>query len=534
MPSFSGDVGISGGKVVEVGKLRGPAHRVIDVQGQAIAPGFIDSHCHFDAQVLWDPLCTFACYHGVTTVINGNCSLALAPAKAEDRYALVSMLSRVGAIPMASLQAGIEGSWESIGDYLDVLDQRLGVNVGQLVGYSAVRRYVMGDDAYTEPATVNQIERMKAVIREGIAVGALGLSFERTTLHMDAEGRPLPCNVASNEELLAVVDALADVGAGYIQFGGGLDLELEEGLLSRMAQASGRPITTRIHEDTGGILAHLEASWRAGLRILPGIRSLIDETSRWTLMNVVGFDRLPNWRALTLRTPEERRRGFLDSANRDALRADTETDMQRPQWDTTCVASAALVKNRSLVGRSISDIAAEQGRPPLDAFLDLAIEEDLATVFYERTDVGPELIAPVVTSPYTMPGQTDSGALITRRCDSHVPTHLLSTWVRDMEALTLEEAVRKLSSVPASILGLHDRGLIRPGLAADLVVFDPDSVSPGDMDEVVDFPAGAARMRRLPHGIECTIVNGEVLIQEGEHTGAYPGRVARSGASSAH
>jgi len=441
------------------------------------------------------------------------------------------MLSRVEAIPIESLRAGIEGSWETIPEYLDLLDRRLGVNVGALIGFSAVRRYVMGEAAYTEQATPEQIEQMKAIVREGIAAGAIGLSFERNPTHMDLEGRLTPCNVASSEELLAVAEALGELGAGSIQFNGFDRMEMKEGVLSRMSRATGRPLVTTIGGDPfDEKLAHLERSRREGARITPMLTPFVDDPQRWTVLSVNSFDRLPHWVAITIKPLEERKQAFKDPAARAGLHADTLTDVQRPPWDSTAVASVALAKNQHLVGKSVTEIAREQGKEPFDAFFDLVLEENLEAMFQQRTGNGPEVKAPALTSAYTMPGQADSGAHVTRRCDSHVSTHLLSYWVRELGAMTLEEAVRKLTFVPASAFGLHDRGLIRPGLAADLVVFDPDTVSPGELDQVPDFPAGAVRMRRLPKGIEHTIVNGEVLIEEGEHTGALPGRVVRSSA----
>ncbi len=524
MPAFWGDVAVADGLIVEVGRLDGPARRTIDVHGQAVAPGFIDNHCHFDAQALWDPLCTFACYHGTTTVINGNCSLGLAPARTVDRYPLTSMLSRVEAIPLKSLEAGIEWTWETIPEYLDTLDRRLGVNVGALIGYSAVRRYVMGEAAYSEQATPEQMGRMKALIREGIEAGALGLSFERNIRHMDIEGRLLPCNAASSEELVAAAEALREVG-GSIQFGDAERAEAKEGLLSTIARASGRPLISNF--------ASLDER-QDGARIYPMVSPFVQSPTRWTLLTVASFDALPAWLPVMNSTPEEKRRLLPDPSVRERLRADADgPDRRRPgsgpgvDWDTIYVASVALEKNQRFVERSIADIAREQGKDRLDTFLDLALEEDLKTVFYPHSNVGVEAKAAVLTNPHVMPGLSDGGAHVIRRCQSHYTTHMLAYWVREVGAMTLEEAVRKLTFMPASVFGLTDRGLIRPGLAADLVVFDPDTVAPTEMDEVADYPAGAVRKRRLSQGVEYTIVNGEVLIEEGEHTGSYPGRVVR-------
>jgi N-acyl-D-aspartate/D-glutamate deacylase len=531
MPAFWGDVGVTGGRIVEVGKLPNSAQRVIDVQGQVIAPGFIDNHCHFDAQALWDPLCTFACYHGATTVINGNCSLGMAPSRPDDHYAVVSMLSRVEAIPLQSIQAGVQDTWETIPEYLELLERRRGINVAALIGYSAVRRYVMGDDAYTAQATPEQLERIKAIIRDGITAGAIGLSFERNPTHHDIEGRLLPCNAASNQELIAAAAALGEVGAGAIQFGGNERNGVTVDLLREIAQASGRPVICGLGiEPSNERLAGYQHAMSQGARLVPMMPPFLEDPARWTITSVNQFDLFPTWRPIIASPPEEKKRAFVDPAVRDKLRAEAKDY----RWGATAVASASLPKNQDLVGRSLASIAEEQGKHPLDAFLDLVLEENLATVFMRDTGADPGEKGAFLANPQVMPGLSDGGAHVTRRCDSHFSTYILSYWVREQQALTLEAAVQKLTFQPATAFGLHDRGMIRPGLAADLTVFDPDTVSPGETDHVADFPAGAVRMRRMPQGVDCTIVNGEVLIEDGEHTGALPGKVVRSSAYQAH
>ncbi len=527
-PSYAGDVGVVDGRIVETGKLGSSARRIIDVQGQVIAPGFIDNHCHYDAQALWDPLCTFACYHGATTVINGNCSLGLAPARPEERADLVSMLSRVEAIPIGSLQAGVEWSWESVPQYLETLDRRLGVNVGALIGYSAVRRHVMGEAAYTAAATPEQIGQMKEIVLEGVRAGALGLSSERNLRHMDLENRLLPANVASPEEFLAVAQALTEAGAGSIQFGDSERIELSEGLLTRAARTTGRPVVSS--------LAGREGAMGNDVRMYAMVSPFLENTARWTLLTVGSFDGFAHWLPVMSSSPEEKRLAFRDPAVRAGLKADADApDKRNPavpavRWDLLHVARVALDQHRDYVERSVSDIAKETGKEPLDAFLDLALEEDLNTLFYFRSDVSTSAMAEVLADPFVLPGLSDGGAHVTRRCDSHFSTFLLSFWVREQRALSLEEAVRKLTFMGASAFGLHDRGLIRPGMAGDLTVFDPDAIGAGELDEVADYPGDAVRMRRPSWGVSCTIVNGEPLIEEGEHTGAYPGRLLRSSA----
>jgi N-acyl-D-amino-acid deacylase len=527
-PSFAGDVGVVDGRIVEMGKLGDSAKRVIDVQGQVISPGFIDNHCHFDAQVLWDPLCTFACYHGATTVINGNCSLGLAPARPEERADLVSMLSRVEAIPVESLQAGVEWTWESIPQYLDTLDRELGVNVGALIGHSAVRRHVMGEAAYSALATPEQIDQMKEIIREGILAGALGLSSERNLRHMDLENRRLPANAASPDEFVELAQALGELGSGSIQFGDSERIELSEGLLTRVAETTGRPVISSI--------AGREGMTSSNARMYAMVSPFLENTARWTLLTVGSFDGFPHWLPVMAGSAEEKRVAFADPAVRAGLRADADAPDRRDpsvhavRWDLLTVARVANDEHRSFVERSVSDIAQELGKEPLDAFLDLSLDEDMKTLFYFRSDVSTAEMAETLADPFVLPGLSDGGAHVTRRCDSHFSTFLLSFWVREQHALSLEEAVRKLTFMGASAFGLHDRGLIRPGMAGDLTVFDPDTVAAGELDGVADYPGNAMRMRRMSQGVAYTIVNGEVLIEDGEHTGAYPGRLLRSSA----
>jgi N-acyl-D-aspartate/D-glutamate deacylase len=528
-PSFEGDVGIKGGRIVEVGKLSSSALQVIDVQGQVIAPGFIDNHCHFDGQVLWDPLCTFSCYHGATTVINGNCSLALAPARPDARADLISMLSRVEAIPVESLQAGVDFAWESYPQYLDRVDGKLGVNVGSLMGFSAIRRHVMGEAAYIGEASPAQIEEMKELVREGLRAGSIGLSSELNKRHMDHEGRVLPANHGAGAEFYEVAMALGEVGAGTIQFGDSGGIEKSDGLLSRIARDSGRPVVTSRLKPDG-------VSWD-GLRMYSMQAPFLENTARWTLISVGTFDGMPGWAKIIALPVDEKRVALADPAVRAMMREEAaKPSPYSPEsgsavdWSKFYVASVALDKNQPFVERSVTEMAAMQGKDPMDAFLDLGLEEDFKTLFYQRTGVTAEAVGNILTDPSVLPGLSDGGAHVTRRCDSHFSTFLLSFWVRQRQAMSLEAAVRKLTFMGASIFGLHDRGLIRPGLAGDIVVFDPDTVAPGNLEEVTDYPADATRMRRMCEGVNYTIVNGEVLIDHGQHTGALPGRLLRGSA----
>ena len=541
MPAFHADIGIERGKVTEIGRLGGPAKQTIDADGRAVAPGFIDNHCHFDAQVTWDPLCTFSPNHGVTTVIFGNCSLGLAPARPDDHEALAMMLSRVEAIPMESLEAGVPWGWATFPEYLDVLDRRLGVNAGVLMGHSAVRRYVMGEDAYDrEAATGPELEAMKAIVREGVTEGALGLSFDRNTGHLDLLGRRIPGIVAPVEEIYELASALRGLSSGVLQCGSAYPLEIRDGFATRMSEASGRPVVYNqlVYNATtpDAWRAHLdlvEQRVREGRRVYPVVNPR-PQSTRFTMRNAQVFDRLPAWQAVMTGSDEQKLAAFRDPSMRHRLHAEAVEGENIPvtalpiRWEGVFVARPALEKNAGLAGKSLAQVAQEQGKDVLDAFLDLVVEEMLATSFRNSQAGGDnEAMAAMLGSPYTMIGLSDAGAHVVFEAGYGYSSVVLGHWVREERVLTLEEAVRKLSFMQASVYGLHDRGLLRPGMAADVVVFDPDTIAAEETDETHDLPGGLMRLRQLARGVDYTIVNGQTLMEGGEHTGAYPGRVMR-------
>ena len=541
MPAFHADVGVEHGKVTEIGRLGGPAKRTIDAEGRAVAPGFIDNHCHFDAQVTWDPLCTFSPNHGVTTVIFGNCSLGLAPARPDDHEALAMMLSRVEAIPMESLEAGVAWGWATFPEYLDVLDRRLGVNAGVLMGHSAVRRYVMGEDACErEAATGPELEAMKAIVREGVTEGALGLSFNRNTGHLDLLGRRIPGIVAPVEEIYELASALRGLSSGVLQCGSAYPLEIRDGFATRMSDASGRPVVYNqlvYNANTPDAWrAHLdlvEQRVREGRRVYPVVNPR-PQSTRFTMRNAQVFDRLPTWQAVMTGSDEQKLAAFRDPSMRRRLHAEAVEGENIPvtalpiRWEGVFVAKPALEKNAGLAGKSVAQVAQEQDKDVLDAFLDLVVEETLATSFRNSQAGGDnEAMAAMLGSPYTMIGLSDAGAHVVFEAGYGYSSVVLGHWVREERVLTLEEAVRKLSFMQASVYGLHDRGLLRPGMAADVVVFDPDTIAAEETDETHDLPGGLMRLRQLARGVDYTIVNGQTLMESGEHTGAYPGRVMR-------
>jgi len=536
-PAFNGDVAVARGRIVELGRLDGAARRVIEADGRVVAPGFVDNHCHYDAQVLWDPLCTFSSHHGATTVIIGNCSLALAPVKAPERRKLAGMLSYVEAIPMDVLEAGVPWTWETFPEYMGAIGQRLGVNVGTLVGHSAIRLYAMGEQCSDRPATDAELEAMRRVLREAIDAGALGLSITRNMNHFDVEGKRIPAACAPESELFALADVLREAGTGVIQCGGGTNPELKDGLLSRISQASGRPIMYNTLLEQARQpgrwqkhLEHVEATARQGIRAIP-LCNPGSVVNRFTMQNCQVFRGMPTWLPILQASDDEKLSAYRNGAMREKLRAEVDAPLGpdstfSKRWDLMVVEEPVLGKNRGLRGRHIAEIAKERGVHPLDAFLDLAVEEELETGFcLGEINMDTEAVAQILGSPYAVVGLSDGGAHVQFHSNVSNPTRLLGYWVREKGIMSLELAVRRLTFDSASAFGIYDRGLIQPGMAADLVVFDPDTVRPVAEDKVHDFPANGWRMRELAEGIHYTVVNGEVLMEKGTHTGSHPGRV---------
>ncbi len=536
-PAFNGDVGVARGRIVELGRLDGPARRVIEADGRAVAPGFVDNHCHYDAQVLWDPLCTFSSHHGATTVIIGNCSLALAPVKAHERLKLAGMLSYVEAIPMDVLQAGVPWTWESFPEYMSAIGQRLGVNVGTLVGHSAVRLYAMGEDCSERAATDAELEAMRRTVREALEAGALGLSITRNMNHFDVAGTRIPAACAPEAELFALADVLREVGTGVIQCGGGTNPELKDGLLSRISQACGRPVMYNTLLEQARQpgrwqqhLAHVEATARQGVRAIP-LCNPGSVVNRFSMKNCQVFRGMPTWLPILQASDEEKLASYRSPEIRAKLRAEVEAPLGpdstfSKRWDLMVVEEPALAKNRGLRGRHVAEIAKAQGKDPVDAFLDLAVEENLDTVFsLGEINMDTEAVAQILGSPYAVVGLSDGGAHVQFHSNVSNPTRLLGYWVREKGIMPLELAVRRLTFDSATAFGIYDRGLLQPGMAADLVVFDPDTVRPVPEDVVHDFPSNGWRMRELAEGIHYTVVNGEVLMEKGAHTGSHPGRV---------
>jgi N-acyl-D-aspartate/D-glutamate deacylase len=542
MPGFRGDLAVKNGKIVEMGKLRGSAERMIDADGLVVAPGFVDNHCHYDAQVTWDPLCTYSCYHGATTVIIGNCSLSLAPVRPGAQERLAEFLSYVEAIPMDVLSS-IDFSWETLPQYMDMLDNSMGINVGTLLGHTALRYYVMGDECQGRTAKPDEIEAMRQIVHDTITAGALGLSVSRNQGHYDPQGVHIPAIWADEDEIFALADVLTELGSGIIQSGGGRDAELHNRLMSRLSEASGRPVVYNnlgqsVRQPTAwkDLMAVVDETSAAGIRAYP-LCSPNSTTQRFTMRNSQVFRGSPTWHPILIASDDEKLRAYSDPAVRQKLHDEVvewkieipgET-LTRNWYDYIWVEEPALAKNKSLQGKSIHELAKEQGKGIIDAFLDLVVEENLDTVFLQGDlNVDKEAVTKILNYPNAIVGLSDGGAHVQFHGGYGYSTRLLGHWVREEGIMSLEKAVRRLTFDSASAFGIYDRGLLRPGMAADITMFNPETVRPLPEDVVHDFPAGGWRVRELAEGVHYTIVNGQVLIEDGKHSGNLPGRVIRN------
>jgi N-acyl-D-amino-acid deacylase len=542
-PSYRGDVGVKDGKIVEIGKLSGPAGRTVDAAGQVVAPGFIDNHCHYDAQVTWDPLCSFSCDHGATTVIFGNCSLSLAPVKKDRKQQrrLNEFLSYVEAIPMEVLDT-LEFTWETFPQYLEEMDRNLGVNIGNLIGHTAVRHYVMGEDCQKRTATDDEIRQMQGLVRDGMEAGALGLSVSRNQGHFDPQGVHIPAIWADEKEIFALGDVLKEMGTGLIQSGGGNGAEMKDALMSRLSEATGRTVvynnlgqTMRRPGQWQKQMEQVNATTAKGIRAFP-MCTPNRITDYFKMRNTQTFRGMAVWHPICLSSPEDQLKAYADPEVRKKLHDEAIEFKNGPAigicstwWDYMVVQTAVLDKNKWMEGKTLGEVAEAQGKGIIDCLCDLTVEENLDTEWlHGENNVDDDAVAKILTYPNAVIGLSDGGAHVQFQSGFGFSTRLLSEWVREKKVMSLEQAVRRLTFESASIFGLYDRGLLRPGMVADIVIFDPDTVKPLPLEVLHDFPTGAKRIKEPAQGVHMTIVNGQVLMEDGKHAGNLPGRVLRN------
>ena len=539
-PRYPGDIAIKGGKVVAVGKTGESAANVIDASGLAAAPGFWDVHTHYDAQLLWDPLASCSIWHGVTTVVMGNCGFTLAPVRQEDQGYTVRSLARVEEMDRSALESTLPWSWESFGGYLEALDGHLGVNVLAMVGHSAVRRYVMGPEASEREATESEISEMRRVLGESLRAGGVGLSSSRAGVHWDGEGLPVPSRLAADKEFRELALELRGLQYGFVQGIGPASLSAE------MSEISGRPV---LHGPITQTITAPPDAWKGQMetfqkKIKSGAKAFgmgpVNRTTwEMTFEGTTFFDRWPSWQALMIKPPAEQVPMMRDHAVRDRLREDMKEE-RLPilpfYWRLVTLVESPTGRWKRFEGKSVPEISAELGKDPLDAVFDISLDEDLKTRFRARDTRYPDehVMMEILKAPHILVGMSDAGAHLARQINAGFPTRLLGYWSRERKALTVEEAVHILAARPADEIGIADRGRLLPGQAADIVLFDLDKVNEGERVFVNDLPGGTHRLVHHAHGIEFVIVNGNLVRQGDRDTGDLGGLVIRSRFANGH
>jgi N-acyl-D-aspartate/D-glutamate deacylase len=547
---YRGDVGIEGERIVEIGRIRSSAARTIDADGLIVAPGFIDGHTHMDAQVAWDPIGSCSCWHGVTTVIMGNCGFGLAPCKPDAREWFARCLTAVEDIPTEAMMAGIDWTWETYPQYLATVDRLpKAINYGAYIPHSALRMYVMGERALTETATEDDLARMATAVQEAIRSGAMGFSSSRATTHITPDGTPVASRIADWSELDRLVGAMADLNAGIFQIGpdisGGQAQRRFLARLKQLAVRAGRPVMFGTIASRQGDapnpwtyqLQYLDECAAAGARIW-GQATTRSINAIFSLKSYLPFDVLPAWQRLRhLPLAEQRRRLAEPTTRRELIAAEegmkprdnvlqgggaATTDPRKPDY-----ANLYAMRGVDWDDPTIAELAAQRGKHPVEVIIDLALEREDQVFVQPLVNEDPEQVLGMLRHPRTLATFSDSGAHVCQEMGSSLQTHLLSYWVRGKRAFTLEEAVRKLTFDNASAWELRDRGLVRTGYQADLVLFDEDRVRPAMPTVETDLPGGARRLVQKAEGIAATVVNGEITLENGTPTGARPGRLLR-------
>jgi N-acyl-D-aspartate/D-glutamate deacylase len=543
MARYRADVGVKDGKITHIGRISEPADEVIDAEGHVVTPGFVDGHTHMDAQIFWDQLGSCSCYHGVTSVVMGNCGFTLAPCREAEIDFVFRNLERAEDISRDAMLEGIDWRWETFPEFLDVLDTLpKGINYSGYIGHSALRTYVMGERAFEEEAGEDDLKRMVHLVQEAVKAGALGFSTSRSPSHMTSDDRLVASRVAPFSEVQAIVRGMGEIDTGIFQ------LAMERGELDYitgfyqslvdLSVETGRPITfgslsrRRRPGQWRTLYDIIEEGNRNGARLFTQVHSR-EINSLPSFETNMPFDNRDVWREVralplaeqkaALRDPETKRK-LIESAEKPHTGPKAAgAEVQPPEWDIFYVMDSVKWAHRS-----IADIAAERGTSPVETMIDLALEHDLKLFFRQPlANENQDDALDLMKNPNSVVTFSDSGAHVSQIMDSSLQTHLLSHWVRDKQAFTLEEAVRSITYDTATRWGFHDRGLLREGQVADIVVFDPDRVAPRMPEVVNDLPAGAKRLKQYADGIRATVVGGQTVLKDNEHTGALPGSVLR-------
>jgi N-acyl-D-aspartate/D-glutamate deacylase len=545
---YVADIGIKDGRIVTIGQIDEPAERVFDASGLLVTPGIVDPHTHYDAQLLWDPTASPSSVHGVTTVIGGNCGFTLAPLLPGDADYLRRMMARVEGMPLAALENGTDWGWETYADYLDRLDGNIAVNAGFMVGHCAIRRYVMGTDAVGHEATPEQIAAMRAEMAKAFDAGAIGFSFTTSTSHSDGDGQPVASRWATVEELYALSEetglhegtTLEGIVPGCLdRFS---DDEIE--LLAKMSALANRPMNWNVltvdSREPDRVPRQLQASERAaeiGGRVVP-LTMPVQVPMNMSFLNFCGIWQLPGWADVLGKPVPERMELLRDPAVRKEMLDKSQSPeagifRRLADWADYVIGDTYSAANEGLMTRKVRDIAAERGQQPFDTLLDIVLNDELRTVLWPIAQDGDpkswQMRADLWADDRAMIGGSDAGAHLDRMCGAPYPTRWLADCLRGRKLFPVEHAVKKMTSEPATLFGLKDRGVLREGAYADIAVFDPETVGSQTATLVNDLPGNSARLTAGSIGVRRVLVNGQVIVEDSVATGATPGNLLRSG-----
>jgi N-acyl-D-aspartate/D-glutamate deacylase len=539
-PGRHADVAIAAGRIAAIGPVKESATKVIDAADCVVAPGFIDPHTHYDAQICWDGAVTPSPWHGVTSVVMGNCGVGIAPCRPADREVAMRDLVNVEAIPFEVLDQGITWDWESFPQFMSAAQARgSALNLAFLAPLTPFRHYVMGEASMERAANADETAKIRGLLAEAMDVGAFGFSSTVLNQHIGFGGRPLACRNASRAEIAAYSSVLKEKGKGAIEVAVTRQIavleDTEYDLLDVMLAQSGRPVTFIAMFDRDDIPEAVRDTLRkAAPLITRGARpqtSPLPLTREVNMRNPFSFAPFPSWK----RVFEDKSKGaqaavYRDRTFRDHFREDLKRPLTFGNWGRVTVHEVHAANLKPYEGRTVADIAKALGKDPVDTFLDLTLEDDLDIEFTLATfNNRPERMKEILANRDILIGLGDGGAHVDMLCDSGYPTFLLGTWVREQKALSLEEGVRRLTSDPADFFGIRDRGRVQTGLAADITIFDPQTIGSANRGERrYDLPGGAKRMVMPSRGVRYTIVNGTPVYVEGALTEAKPGRVLRS------
>jgi len=540
-----GDLAIRAGKIVALGAATGSATETLSAEGRVVAPGFVDVHTHYDAQVLWDRMLTISPWHGVTTVVMGNCGFGVAPTRPAHRGLILRTLEKVEGMSLEALEAGLGSAWpfETFPQYLDAVERRgTAINVAAFIGHTPVRLYVMGEEATERPATDTELAQMRAIVRAAIDAGAVGFATSKAPTHVGYAGKPVPSRVAEWTEIQGLADVLGETGRGVVQATVGPGMFFEE--FAALARSSGRPVTwTALLAGMLGPGSHrmlLERSIdlvRQGLPVVPQV-SCRPLNFEFDFREPFPFESLPVFKPVSQADVEGKIRLYGDPEFRRVMKDTFASSMAGPfAFCTGRIWISSYPQEPGLEERTVEDVARERGVDPVDLMFDLALAGGLGTRFRMAiVNYDEDAVAELLADPHTVLGLSDAGAHASQLCDACFSTHLLGRWVREKGVIALEEAVRMLTSRPAEVLGITDRGRLAVGMPADVVIFDPHTVGASKLRRVHDLPANAARLVADATGIDAVIVNGRVIRAAGKDVvdpaGPLPGRLLRNGRAS--